>query len=148
LGRSPFFCKSSWRVWGIISLFMFNSSSTIILRAHQRSRVSISRTFATVSAFREVEGLSLRGSPWRSSRPSLNRLTHSRTLIRLKAHHHRQFATFGKFLFVFHAVKHKIFIFTRSSLVKNVTAVKTTDAPNCYSWTVSWLDLLTPANCW
>jgi hypothetical protein len=47
--------------------------------------VTILRKFAIVSAFREVEGRRLLGPSWRSSRPSLNRLSHSSTQLRHKA---------------------------------------------------------------
>jgi hypothetical protein len=66
------FRKYLWKIWRIVSLLMFNSSD-IILRASRRPRVTISRTFAIFSVFREVEGRPLLGSSWRSSRPSLNR---------------------------------------------------------------------------
>jgi hypothetical protein len=48
-------CKSSWRIWWVISLLMFNSSD-IILIVNQHNLVTTSQTFAIVSAFREVEG--------------------------------------------------------------------------------------------
>jgi hypothetical protein len=67
-----------------VSLLMCNSCD-IILRASRRSRITISRTFAIVSAVREIEGPSLLGSSWRSSRHSLSRLNHSDTLLQLKA---------------------------------------------------------------
>jgi hypothetical protein len=78
------FCKSSWRIWRIVSLLMFNSTN-IILRVNQRSHITISRTSAIVSAFWEVEGRPLLGSSWRSSQPSLNHLNHSVTLLWCKA---------------------------------------------------------------
>jgi hypothetical protein len=49
-----FFCKSSWMFWRILSSLMFNSTS-IVLRAHRRPRVTISRTLSIVSTFREVD---------------------------------------------------------------------------------------------
>jgi hypothetical protein len=96
------FRKSSWRIWRIVSLLMFNSSD--ILRFNWRSHVTISRTFAIVSAFLEVEGRPLLGSSWRSSGPSVNRLNHSDTLQWLRLHHHRLFATCHKFLLAFYPV--------------------------------------------
>jgi hypothetical protein len=64
LGRT--FRKSSWRIWRIVSLLMFNSSD-VILRVSRRSRVIAPRIFAIASAFREVEGRPLLGSSWRKS---------------------------------------------------------------------------------
>jgi hypothetical protein len=87
LGRtlrwSSLFRKSSWRIWRVFSLLMFNSSA-IVLRAHRWFHVTISRTFAVMPAFREVEGPPLLGSSWRFSRPPQNRLNHLKTLLRLK----------------------------------------------------------------
>jgi hypothetical protein len=101
------FRKSSWRIWWIISLLVFNSPK-IVLRAHQRSRVTISRTFAFVSAFREAEGRPLFGSSWRSSCPSLNRLIIQIHCYDLKFQHHRQLTTFNKFMLVFYLVQHVV----------------------------------------
>jgi hypothetical protein len=42
------FHKSSWRIWQIISLSIFNSSS-IILRSHQQTCVTISCDFVSIS---------------------------------------------------------------------------------------------------
>jgi hypothetical protein len=97
------FRKSSWRIWRIVSLLMFNSSD-IILRDNRRSHVTISRIFTIVSAFRKVEGRPLLGSSWRSWHASLNRWNHSNTLLRLRLHHHRQYATTHKFLLKFYQV--------------------------------------------
>jgi hypothetical protein len=60
---------------GWIILLMFNSS-VIILRAHQWSCYTISRTLAIVSPFRKAEGCPCLGSSRRSLSPSLNNLNH------------------------------------------------------------------------
>jgi hypothetical protein len=54
--------------------FLCLNSSIIILRAHRRLLLTVSGTFAVVSAFWEVERGLLLESSWRSSRLSLNRL--------------------------------------------------------------------------
>jgi hypothetical protein len=74
--RIILFRKSSWRVWWIVSLLMFNSSfwEPIDVSWHHFTDicgcVCISRRWGTT----------LLGASSRSSRPSLNRLNHSNTI--------------------------------------------------------------------
>jgi hypothetical protein len=65
------FRKSWWRIWRIVSLFLFNSSENL-LRVNRSSHVTISRTSASVCISRGRE-TPLLGSASRSSRPSLKR---------------------------------------------------------------------------
>jgi hypothetical protein len=114
----PFF-KYSWRTessyWCLIH-------SPSFWEPIDGSCITISQTSAVMTAFREVEGLPLLWSYWRSSCPPLNRRNHSDTLLWLE-------------------VSSSQAVLIHCLMAQRVTAVKnTTNLLSCYRWTVSdWI---------
>jgi hypothetical protein len=84
-----------------VSLLLF-ISSTIILRALRQSSVTISRTFPLCLNFERLKGarfLDHSGDPHTLLKIGSNNQIHR---YDLELHHHRQFATFHKFILAFY----------------------------------------------
>jgi hypothetical protein len=137
------FPKCSWTLWQIVSLLMFNSSA-INLRAYRPSGITISRTFATMYAFRRVEGRPLLGSSWKFSHPSSNRLNRSDTLLQLKGSSPQRVCDIS---LAFYPVRNKIVCSFVASRPKKWQQLKTRLTELLFM-KCQWLDLLIPANCW